>query len=543
MAFDLRSLPPVMQHNFSTTPRADIQRSVFDRSHSKSGTMDASYLIPFFVDEYMPGDTFTYDLTCIARLATPLKPIMDGLYVDFFFFACPNRLLWNNWEKFMGAQDDPGDSIDFTVPEVTKPATWAVHSIWDYMGLRAGSTGTAINVNALHPRMYNRVYNEWFRDQNLVDSVTLNLDDGPDADTDYTLLKRSKRPDYFVSCLPWPQKGDAVTVPLGTSAPVKGDGTAMRFWDGSTTYGTMFQNTPNRLSINTGSDVQNVGTSPATGSNPTGGTVVGLYNGTTTGVIADLSNATAASINEWREAFQLQRYLERDARSGTRYCEHIQAHWNVTDPSMAVLQRSEYIGGGRAKVEVVPVAQTESSDASTAQGTLTAVGYLEKDKIRWTKSFTEHGCLLGIMCLTGDVRYQQGVGRMWNRRTRFDYYAPVFAHLGEQEVLNKELFVQDAAADDNVFGYQERWSDYRTKMSEICGQLRSDYTSSLDSWHLAPDFAALPSLNQTFIEDETPVDRVIAVPAEPHLIFDTYAKYHCTRAMPTFSVPGMIDHF
>lgn len=535
MAFDLRALPPVMQHNFSQTPQADISRSVFDRSHSKSGTMDASYLIPFFVDEVMPGDTFIYNLSCVARLATPLKPIMDNLHIDFFFFHCPNRLLWENWEKFMGAQDNPADSIDFTVPEVTKPVSWAVGTIWDYFGLRAGASGCAINVNALHPRMYNRVYNEWFRDQNLVDSVTLNLDDGPDADTDYTLLKRAKRPDYFTAALPWPQKGDAVEVPLGTTAPVLGIGKGNDTWNSGSQGVYESNNATNTYTdyvlINGGStaEKQFYVQKQASSAYPN--------------IYADLANATAATINEWREAFQLQRYLERDARSGTRYCEHIQAHWGVTDPSMAVLQRTEYIGGGTCRVNIVPVAQTESSDATTAQGTLAAVGYAEKQGISWTKSFTEHGCLMGIMCCRGDVRYQQGTARMWSRRTRFDYYAPVFAHLGEQEVLNKEIFTQDTTADDDVFGYQERWAEYRTKMSEVCGQLRSDYSSSLDSWHLAPDFSTLPALNQTFIEDETPVDRIIAVPAEPHLIFDTYASYKCTRAMPTFSVPGMIDHF
>lgn len=541
--FDLRALPPVMTHNFSQTPQADISRSVFDRSHTYKCTFDASYLIPFYVDEALPGDTFSADLTAIARLATPLHPIMDNLHVDFFFFSCPNRLLWENWERFMGAQDDPSSSIDYTVPEVTKPTTWAVGSIWDYFGLRAGATGAAINVNALHPRMYNRVYNEWFRDQNLIDSVTLNIDDGPDADTDYALLKRSKRPDYFVSGLPWPQKGDAVEVPLGTTAPVVGTGKALGLLDGTSQLG-LFSGSTYKLRGDTGATGVNVGAAVT----PTVDAVANVGIGLSTNklysqVEADLSAATAATINEWREAFQLQRYLERDARSGSRYCEMIQAHFGVTDPSMAVLQRSEYIGGGSARVEVVPVAQTESSDASTAQGTLAGVGYMEKGGIGFTKSFTEHCCIMGIMCARGDVTYQQGIDRMWSRRTRFDFYAPVFAHLGEQEVLNKEIYCQDTSADDDVFNYQERWSEYRVKLSKVCGQFRSDYTSSLDPWHLSPDFSALPVFNQSFIEDETPVDRVIAVPSEPHFLFDSFMRLRCARPMPTFSVPGMIDHF
>lgn len=537
MAFDLSPLPAVRQENFGTVPKAEIKRSVFSLSHGYQTTFDASYLIPIFAEEYLPGDTWNLKMTAVGRLSTPLHPVMDNMEVSFFFFSCPNRLLWENWQKFQGEQIDPGDSIDYTVPQVSPPASgqWDVHSLADYFGLRAEAAGVAIAVNALHFRMYNLVYNQFFRDQNLIDSVTVNVDDGPDTYTDYALLKRAKRADYFTSALPWPQKGDAVEVPLGTDAPVLGIGVEN-----------------NTTSHTSQSVYESGGTTPvyayAQKFNAAAGTAQTWYgeqeyqNGYPN-IRTDLSSATAATINEWREAFQLQRLLERDARSGTRYCEILQSHWGVTDPSNAVLQRPEYIGGGRAPVGISAVAQTESSDASTAQGTLTGVGTMQKTGISITKSFTEHGCLLGLACLTGSIKYQQGVRRMWNRRTRYDYYMPVLANLGEQEILNKEIYVQNTSADDDVFGYQERWAEYRCKMSEVTGKFRSDYGSSLDSWHLAPDFSALPVLNQSFIEDETPIDRVIAVPAEDHMIFDAWYDIKVARAMPTFSVPGMIDHF
>lgn len=534
--FDLRPLPPVMQHSFSRVPTIEIPRSVFDRSSTWKGTLDFSYIIPFYCDEALPGDTFNMDVNAVARLATPLHPIMDNMRCDFFFFSCPNRLLWENWERFNGAQDDPGDSTDFTVPQVSAPASgkWDLHSMFDYFGLRAEAAGVAIAVNAFHFRMYNRVYNEWFRDQNLIDSLTLNLGDGPDAATDYTLQKRAKRSDYFTSGLPWPQKGDAVQIPLGTEAPVLGIGKDdQTFTTGSANVYETF------TGATTFSNYQQINWSA-------GGAYRWWGEGDGAGlpyIRADLSNATAATINEWREAFQLQRLLERDARSGTRYCEILQSHFGVADPAMNVLQRTEYIGGGSAPIRIRSVAQTESSDASTPQGTLTGVGVMEGYGIGFTKSFTEHCTLLGLLCCTGDNNYQQGVERMWNRRTRYDFYIPSLAHLGEQEVLNKEIFVQNTSADDDTFNYQERWAEYRCKRSMVTGAFRSDYASSLDPWHLAPDYAALPVFNQSFIEDETPVDRVIAVPSEPHILMDMHLKLRCARPMPTFSTPGMIDHF
>lgn len=545
MAFDLSPLPPVRQQNFGTVPRADIQRSVFSLSHGYQTTFDASYLIPIFAEEYLPGDTWNIKMTAVGRLSTPLHPVMDNMEVSFFFFSCPNRLLWDNWQKFQGEQVDPGDSIDYTVPQVSAPGSgkWDVHSLADYFGLRAEAAGVAIAVNALHFRMYNLVYNEFFRDQNLIDSVTVNRDDGPDTYTDYALLKRAKCADYFTSALPWPQKGDAVEVPLGTEAPVLGIGKVNNTWVGSSSP-NVYESGQTAPAAYPQYQHITYDTSGATAAAHEHWLVErDLVETDYPYIRADLSNATAATINEWREAFQLQRLLERDARSGSRYCEILQSHWGVTDPANAVLQRPEYIGGGKAPVGISAVAQTESSDASTAQGTLTGVGTMQKTGISMTKSFTEHGCLLGIACLTGSIKYQQGVRRMWNRRTRYDYYMPVLANLGEQEILNKEIFVQNTSADDEVFGYQERWAEYRCKMSEVTGKFRSDYASSLDAWHLAPDFSALPVLNQSFIEDETPIDRVVAVPAEDHMIFDAWYDIKVARAMPTFSVPGMIDHF
>lgn len=540
MSLDLRPLPPVQQHNFARVPRAEIQRSVFDRSHGWKGTFNEAELIPFYVDEALPGDTFSMDCSVVARMSTPLHPLMDNLYMDFFFFSCPNRLLWDNWEKFMGAQDDPGDSIDFTIPQLSKPAggDHAIGSVADYFGLRAGTTGSeAITVNALPFRMLNKVWNEWFRDQNLQNSVTENTGNGPDTYTDYAILKRNKRPDYFSTALPWPQKGDAVEIPLGDYAPVKGIGKGDTTWT-ATNQNVWETKEPLIQTYNPWQEISGAGTlgakeffverDPST---------------TEPWIRADLSAATSATINEWREAFQLQRFLERDARSGTRYCEVIQAHFGVTDPSHAVLQRSEYIGGGTAPIQITPVAQTSES-GTTDQGHLTGVGYVEKDGVGFTKSFTEHCTIIGLLNVRGTAgTYQQGTDRMWSRSTRYDFYTPVLAHLGEQEILNKEIYTQDTAADDNVFGYQERWAEYRMKRSVITGAFRSDYATSLDPWHLSIDFSSLPVLNSSFIEEAVPVSRVVAAPSEPRFLCDAWLKLRCARPMPVFSVPGQIDHF
>lgn len=517
------------QEQFSRIESPNIQRSTFDRSHGYKTTLDAGKIYPVFVDEALPGDTFNISATMFGRLSTPLKPIMDNIKFDLHFFSVPNRLVWENWERFNGQQDDPDSSTDYLIPTITSPSGgYSEASLYDYMGLPTKIEG--IEHNVLPLRAYNLIWNEWYRDQNLQDSITVNKDDGPDSDSLYTVRSRNKRKDYFTSSLPFAQKGEAVSIPLGTSAPITTN------YSGS--EATKFENSNG---TGNGSLQSNAGGSLVwTGSLSSGQT---MRLGEPTYLQADLSDATAATINALREAFQVQRMYERDARGGTRYTELIKSHFGVTSPD-ARLQRPEYLGGGSADVNITPVAQTSGTESGiTPQGNLTGVGTFSVNNNGFVKSFTEHEIVIGLVSVRADLNYQQGLHKMWSRQTRFDFYWPSFAHLGEQAILNKEIYAQGTSSDEEVFGYQERYAEYRYKPSQITGQYRSNATTSLDIWHLAQDFSSLPALNSSFIEENPPIDRVIAVPSEPQFLLDCFFNFKASRPMPTYSTPGLIDHF
>jgi len=567
----------VRGHRFSDAPAMYMRRTKFDRSHVYKTTFNSGKLIPIFVDEVLPGDTTRMSINYFARLATPIKPIMDNIYLDWFFFFVPNRLVWDHWQNFCFEQEDPDDSTDYVIPTVTATGNSDnayVASLWDYFGLPVNTSGNLSGVSALPFRAVYLIWNEWFRDENLQKSVKIQkgdknevLDSSRVSDQPSWLFKsgtgvfpgypcppRGKRHDYFTSALPWTQKGPGVSIGLAGTATLV---------DPSPVSGYFVQQSNNSLGaaqLSESGGVHHVYT--GTGSlNYQGGYSTAIaghsINGAGTATVtaqpgsswlsksayADLDSSSIFTINSLRTAFQMQKFYERLARGGSRYTEVLRSFFGVVSPD-ARLQRPEFLGSFTKMVMVNPIAQTSATDNTSPQGNLSAYGVTASNFHGFTKSFVEHGYIIGFVCARADLTYQQGINKMWLRSTVYDFYWPTFAHLGEQAIELRELYAQGTEADTTVFGYQERYAEYRYKPSQITGKFRSSVTGgNLDVWHLSQFFNNAPTLNEEFITENPPIKRIVAVQDEPEFLLDVGFRYTTVRPMPMFGTPGLVDHF
>ena len=550
--------------NFNDNPiQLDISRSRFNRDSSVKMSFNVGELIPFYVDEVLPGDTMEVSTSKVVRMQTLLTPVMDNMYLDTYYFFVPNRLVWDHWKEFQGENTESAwiPQTEYTVPQITAPTGgWNVGTIADYMGIPTGVEN--LSVNALPFRAYALICDYWFRSQNLQDPFAIPKNESTVAGSngsDYKVdVAKGGKPwiarrynDYFSQALPAPQKGPAVILPgfPGGTFPVVGDGKSLTFTDGSNRVGLAYIDASNnkyarfstsyadkQIGTNLGSNVGNL---------PLANTAIGLPS-ENTGAVVNINSTGTITINELRTAFQLQKYYEQLARSGSRYSEILRSQFGVTSPDSR-LQNPEYLGGTHIPISVNQVVQNSGTGtgSNTPQGTTVAYSLTADDHFDFSKSFVEHGFIIGVCVARYDHTYQQGIERFWSRKKVTDYYVPVFANLGEQGICNKEIYAQGNATDDEIFGYVPRWNEYRYKPSRVCGEMRSSFAQSLDCWHLADDYEALPSLSGSWLmEDKNNVDRVLAVTSKVsnQLFGDFYIQNVSTRAMPLHSIPGFIDH-
>lgn len=573
----------VRGHRFSDAPAMYMKRSKFDRSHVYKTTFDSGKLIPIFVDEVLPGDTTRMSVNYFARLATPIKPIMDNIYLDWFFFFVPNRLVWEHWQNFCFEQEDPGDSTDYVIPTVTATGNSDnayIGSLWDYFGLPLNTSANLSGINALPFRGVYLIWNEWFRDENLQQSVKIQKGDtnevlnsaraseqpswvfssGTNIVPGLACPPRGKRHDYFTSAFPWTQKGPGVSIGLAGTADIVNPSPLSDYFltsnsnqlaavsayggEGSSSGGDRVASGTNTITFNRmGDDWSSVG---GFAGNSKDNVDIHAYSGSnllTKDSYVDLDTSSIFTINSLRTAFQMQKFYERLARGGSRYTEVLRSFFGVVSPD-ARLQRPEFLGSFTKMVNVNPIAQTSATDNTSPQGNLSAYGVTAAKFHGFTKSFVEHGYVFGFVCARADLTYQQGINKMWLRSTVYDFYWPTFAHLGEQAIELRELYAQGSEDDTSVFGYQERYAEYRYKPSQITGKFRSSVVNgSLDKWHLSQFFNNAPKLNEEFIIENPPIKRIIAVQDEPEFLLDIGFRYTTVRPMPMFGTPGLVDHF